>query len=427
MATKDHLWAEYEALGSTLDLTSETIRELIVESISELGDPYIVRTRLTELRVKSFESCWRKIEDTPGYDCGSILEIPDLIGIRVVCANLEDMPRIREVIGNIERVSLKVEDERDYVQTPRESGYRALHLCGSFKLLHNRTEVEFPCEIQIRTNFQDSWATLTHQDIYKDGEHLPAEIKRLTLRLSEVLVTADNIAGDIREFVSQLNRVEEKPTGDGLSEAVVAFIYRRMFEEDCPAYLIAGFQNMCKEHGVLRADAIERVALDPGARVGEQIREAYEGETNWGCDNSVVFRLLPVAVSEGLEAAVREAKKMGERHWQEVDAVYRSELSAEIPDTYNDFIETLNPQTKHDIIDLPYSVSMYAEFFDSKSECSRCGTPVVDEEGFADAAQQHYGVDGQYEVIQERVINSGVETAQEMGMCAYCHHVWSKD
>ncbi|MGO2299419.1 GTP pyrophosphokinase [Paucilactobacillus nenjiangensis] len=56
---------------------------------------------------------------------------------------------------------------KDYVNNPKDSGYRSLHLILSVPVFQTDGPYEVPVEIQIRTIGMDMWASLEHKLKYK--------------------------------------------------------------------------------------------------------------------------------------------------------------------------------------------------------------------------------------------------------------------
>lgn len=99
----------------------------------------------------------------------SLQTMHDIGGCRVVVATLEDLQRMRDVIEDKRRQQLMY--VRDYVESPRTSGYRAVHLV----LRHGSG---YPVEVQLRTRSMHDWAetaesfsNLMGLNLKQDGDH----------------------------------------------------------------------------------------------------------------------------------------------------------------------------------------------------------------------------------------------------------------
>ena len=62
---------------------------------------------------------------------------------------------------------MEVTDTRDYIQFPKRSGYKSLHLLLSVPVTLERETLLVPVEVQLRTPSMDVWANAEHDLIYK--------------------------------------------------------------------------------------------------------------------------------------------------------------------------------------------------------------------------------------------------------------------
>ncbi len=123
--------------------------------------------------------------------------LTDIAGVRVVCNYIDDIYRIADVLSAQDDIA--VLRRTDYIEAPKENGYRSLHLVVSVPVFLSGGSVPVPVEVQIRTIAMDFWASLEHQIRYKsaeairDDDALRAELKRcaeesaaLDLRMQEI-------------------------------------------------------------------------------------------------------------------------------------------------------------------------------------------------------------------------------------------------
>ncbi len=92
-------------------------------------------------------------------------QIYDVAGIRVICNYLDDILYLRSLLTRNE--SFRVLQEVDYIQNPKPSGYRSLHLIVEVPLMISEGTIKLPVEIQLRTIAMDMWASLEHELRYK--------------------------------------------------------------------------------------------------------------------------------------------------------------------------------------------------------------------------------------------------------------------
>ena len=179
-----------------------------------LSDRDLARVRSISGRVKSKRRTWRKVNQ-PRYreQIATVDDIPhfidDLIGIRLTGTNLRDLEMVQVALeslphhtGKKRPLSLDPASERDYVEHPKESGYRGWHV--NLAVQHDGAPIT--CELQVRTLLQDSWGELTHEDAYSKSGELPPLVEVLSMRMADLLATLDDIAEDLR---NELDRIDE--------------------------------------------------------------------------------------------------------------------------------------------------------------------------------------------------------------------------
>ena len=123
-------------------------------------------------RLKTLPSIKEKVQ-RKGYDFTpeSINEnIDDIAGVRVTCAFAGDVYALADALLRQDDICLV--EEKDYIQNPKENGYRSLHLVVSVPVFLSDRTVPTPVEIQIRTMAMDFWASLEHHLRYKTQNNI---------------------------------------------------------------------------------------------------------------------------------------------------------------------------------------------------------------------------------------------------------------
>ncbi len=153
-------------------------------------------------RVKSFESIGAKLEKK-GLDItpeNARKHVHDIAGIRISCSFVTDIFKIQEMLES--QSDLKILRVKDYVNHPKPSGYRSLHLlCEVPIFLTNRSE-RMIVEIQIRTVAMDFWASLEHKIYYKYQQEAP---KHLTDELKEAASIVRQLDDKMRKLNEEIN------------------------------------------------------------------------------------------------------------------------------------------------------------------------------------------------------------------------------
>jgi ppGpp synthetase/RelA/SpoT-type nucleotidyltranferase len=112
-------------------------------------------------RRKRTESILLKLNQQPKLD---LARMQDLVGFRIVFRNDDPKKNLAHIDELVEKISTsrmrsKVSRLTNYIEKPRDSGYRSVHAIFKYNSIsypkHNNMQVE----LQIRTKIQHSWAT----------------------------------------------------------------------------------------------------------------------------------------------------------------------------------------------------------------------------------------------------------------------------
>ena len=201
----------------------ESYNAYLTEILSNITNVLSVALKLSsrptfKKRVKSFNSYYKKVlRLKPGEASGSkeLVPLTDMMGIRVICAFLEDINLAIDQIGALFHV---VEVEHKGGQKFSEFGYESVHvlvkipeectppLTDIYENLKPLPEGSV-CEIQIRTILQDAWAEVEHELIYKtEFNPLDIPLRRKLASLNASLSLADITFQEIRDYQNKLQR-----------------------------------------------------------------------------------------------------------------------------------------------------------------------------------------------------------------------------
>ena len=134
----------------------------------------------------------------------------DIAGIRIVCNYLEDIYHVAELL--IRQRDVELVARRDYIEKPKESGYRSLHLVIRIPVyLSSHTEL-VPVEVQIRTIAMDFWASLEHQLRYKSDQETTQLLRRRLQRCAEISAALDS---EMQDIYREIHGENEKNTCAG--------------------------------------------------------------------------------------------------------------------------------------------------------------------------------------------------------------------
>ncbi|HPA11313.1 MAG TPA: RelA/SpoT domain-containing protein, partial [Treponemataceae bacterium] len=136
-------------------------------------------------RVKGFNSYYRKLLRTMSADGVKNEEFPvitDIIGIRIVCAFLQDLVQVEK---NLQDCFTVLEVERKGAdRTFREFGYESTHILLAIPR-ELKEGLSLPrdliFEIQVRTILQDAWAEVEHELVSACLARCPGSYSRCCL------------------------------------------------------------------------------------------------------------------------------------------------------------------------------------------------------------------------------------------------------
>ena len=155
-------------------------------------------------RIKSEESMREKCrrQGIPENTESALSVIHDAVGIRVVCAFISDVYRVRDFLKSLPQLSLV--EEKDYIRHAKPNGYRSYHM---ILLVDNHVYAE----IQLRTISQDTWASLEHHLKYKktlnqDTNLIVQELKRC----ADELASTDVSMQTIRDAIFQIQKDKDR-------------------------------------------------------------------------------------------------------------------------------------------------------------------------------------------------------------------------
>ncbi len=216
--SKSDLKEIYESYNEYFNEILDNIIDILQKSVKLFTPPTYKR------RVKSFNSYYKKVLRLKPREIShekSLIYLTDMIGIRMICAFLEDINYGVEQIKkafDIKEVEIKGEEQK-----VNEFGYESVHVLvkipescipkleGKYKNLKKISD-EFVCEIQVRTILQDAWAEVEHELIYKT-EFNPFDIplRRKLASINASLSLADITFQEIRDYQNKLQKeIEER-------------------------------------------------------------------------------------------------------------------------------------------------------------------------------------------------------------------------
>ena len=181
---QDQFIFRYEWIAGLMQANIQNIsRELAVEQNREVVKSF-------QSRMKSPESIFHKlaVRDLPTNLETARTALCDLIGMRIIVMFLDDVYKVEESLRSIP--GLHLVRRKDYIEEPKENGYRSLHLIFKTEIRHNGVLQSELFEVQIRTMAMDCWSALDHQMVYKqqlkEVDKIKAELKQYSKEIAEM-------------------------------------------------------------------------------------------------------------------------------------------------------------------------------------------------------------------------------------------------
>ena len=139
------------------------------------------------------DKCRRK--GLPETTDSALNMIYDAIGVRVVCAFLDDIYVIRDYLAAVP--DYEVIREKDYIRHAKPNGYRSYHMIL-------RVDGTYFVEVQLRTISMDTWAALEHHMKYKKNINgNDALVERELKRCADELASTDASMQTIRDLIDE--------------------------------------------------------------------------------------------------------------------------------------------------------------------------------------------------------------------------------
>lgn len=157
-------------------------------------------------RLKSPESIYEKLE-RKGYPISieNIRKhITDVAGLRVICSFPDDIYHLANLFTKQGDILLL--QKKDYIQNPKDSGYRSLHLILNVPIFLSNEVKYIKAEIQFRTIAMDFWASLEHKMKYKKDVHNAEEIVKQLKNCADTIDILDHQMQDIRDKIDMENQ-----------------------------------------------------------------------------------------------------------------------------------------------------------------------------------------------------------------------------
>ncbi len=166
-----------------------------------------------KVRIKKPESIVEKLKRYGYSDSieNMIHYVNDIAGLRIICSFTSDIYRLSEMIGSQDDIT--VLSVKDYIESPKSSGYRSFHMIVSVPVFLSDKVVDTKVEVQIRTIAMDFWASLEHKIQYKFNGRVPDHIRVDLWECSDIVNMLDNKMLSLNEAVNRAQAEDSDEEG----------------------------------------------------------------------------------------------------------------------------------------------------------------------------------------------------------------------
>lgn len=179
-------WEFMQPYRSAIQIVKTKLESIDDELKCENGDSPIHNI---QSRIKTPDSILEKMA-RKGYsiDKKGFYQLNDIAGLRVVCHYINDIQYVSQLL--IMHEDIQLVKKENYIDYPRESGYRSLHLVVRVQIYLKNGKVSIPVEIQLRTIAMDCWASLEHELYYKnhhcENEEVSSQLKECAIEIAKI-------------------------------------------------------------------------------------------------------------------------------------------------------------------------------------------------------------------------------------------------
>lgn len=191
-------WEFMQPYRSAIQIVKTKLESIDDELKCENGDSPIHNI---QSRIKTPDSILEKMA-RKGYsiDKEGFYQLNDIAGLRVVCHYINDIQYVSQLL--IMHEDIQLVKKENYIDYPKESGYRSLHLVVRVQIYLKNGKVSIPVEIQLRTIAMDCWASLEHELYYKNHH---CENKEVSSQLKECAIEIAKIDEKMQKIYQQLH------------------------------------------------------------------------------------------------------------------------------------------------------------------------------------------------------------------------------
>ncbi|MBF8264525.1 MAG: ywaC [Dehalococcoidia bacterium] len=434
-----------ELYGRAIRQVEQALGDIVKDFTAER----LFRATKPQSRLKDLDSIKRKAyEDSLPID--KIFDLmKDIVGVRIVVNNLSDAYKVVEKIKDSSALQYEKDSIDDKIAKPDGSGYRAIHLIVYVDVEYKGCQFKVPCEVQVRTLIQDSWAVLAHDDIYKGADDIPPIIRKLSLRLADQLAVLDQMAQDIRDELAKeadfvqtsvfhyfraqdipdelLKRYQQKNTNEGgepLTKRAIGIVYYEFFGEKPQEYELQIAVNQFTDMGLTTVDDLKNnLPSEEVKRRLHEIHQEFFKNIDIGKMDTLIWGTKAMLIGD---RAYSEFKRILKKEWKEIESFARREAISALPASINELIEELedaNASSLHDG-EFPAGIWDALDELGALDECHLCGKDILEPYQAYEVLLGYYKIKEKEELLEalNNVCYSGIAECGDADHSDYCPH-----
>jgi putative GTP pyrophosphokinase len=248
--------------------------------VNDAAKAKLVNCQITSCRVKEIESAVGKIARKNYQD--PLMQMEDLVGVRFVVLLSPDVATISSILEDNEywNFSKERDVEVEIQAAPDKFDYQSCHY-----VVRAKKEIEYggvlipaklPCEVQIRTLLQHTYAEVVHDSIYKAVGPVPVKASRFAHSSMALIETTDHLFCETMRLLEEENSVRNRLLKE-LSKIYIQIIGNpgaghdeklNLYVLDCyrdhlPESIATDIQKLLDENKFIAHKIQERIASDP--------------------------------------------------------------------------------------------------------------------------------------------------------------------
>lgn len=158
-------------------------------------------------RVKTPKSILAKLKRM-NMNFDEIRNLSDIGGIRITCKYIQEVYEIFDLLKS--RRDIEIFWIKDYIENPKPSGYRSLHLITRYNAETIDGQIPINIEFQIRTLAMHLWGSIEHSLKYKYYRNIPESIKVRLIEASRIASELDIEMSKIKLEMDELDGQDER-------------------------------------------------------------------------------------------------------------------------------------------------------------------------------------------------------------------------